>query len=212
MAEPQEVRNRRAQRDLAAMGIDPGPLRGAANRLRKVRGAAKGYSPAQAVGKPKVGERFVSRPDIVQARPRLRTQRVKSLGGRQITPIGPGRIVQTTSARVLRQQLRQAARAGERMAARITAMDHRGVRTHTVDGTPEQRARMAARIAAAGGRKLPPDSPHVILLAKPQLTFSSSPEVFDQGDGFDPLTVLAWLDTYDDDERAWADMWDWEYQ
>jgi hypothetical protein len=217
MAESAEIRNRRAQDALRAMGVDPGPLRGADYRYRKAQGIARGLSIGQAVGKPRVGERFVRKNEVRQAKPRLRAQPSRALGQRKVTDVaGPGgkslgRIVQSSDPRFIAQQLRKAAKAGEKVAVRVTARGRGGTRTHSLSGTTEQRVRMADRIAAGTASQGDPDNADGVELAtKPQLTFSKSAGVFDQGQGFDPAALLAFLDTYDDMDDGWADMWDWE--
>lgn len=210
MAEPQAVRNARAVEQLRAMGLDPGPLRGAANRLRKARGIAKGYTASQAVGRPRVGERSVSGRVHEPGPARVATRR-GSQPHRDVTfAHGKGRIVQSVDQRYIRAQLRQAGQRGERVSLRITARDSQGIKTRVISGTPDQQASIAGKTGEGGGGK-EADFPGVEIVGKLQLTFSSDTAVFDQGSGFDPSALLDYLDDYDDFWDAFGDLWADEY-
>lgn len=202
MAESAAVRNARALGQLREMGLAPGPLKGAYHRLRVARGVARGLSASQAMGKPRLGE--ASATGIVR-----QTTTAMRRGSRPKRDVefrhGLGRIVQSVDRSYVRGELKRAAGRGERVSVRVTANDGRGVRTRAIEGTPEQQQFIAGRVSQPAGGE--PDRPDIELVGKPQFTFSDSPHIFDQGSGFDPLDLLAFLDDYDDWLDALGDLY-----
>lgn len=216
------ARNRAAQQRLREMGHDPGPVKGAEYRLRKALGAQRGLSAGQSSGKPRKGERSVSE---LRARGEMPapSRRVRPRPPRDVEIRG-SRIVTTSDMRHLFQQIRAAAREGQRIAMRVTADGGEGPRTRSLAGDAEQQQlvqRRAAELGTAGnhrrGRRVrarqgitaaAQTRGEVQVIPPVQMVRTADPDVLD-GAGFDPDEMLDWLDTYDDPWDPWADLWGW---
>jgi hypothetical protein len=165
---------------MRALGLDPGALRGAEARERRIRGLAAGLSPSQAYGharrargelpiaelRRRAGVPVRGRGGLPPAR-RLRAMRdlqrraPRGVTARDVALPG-GRIVTTADMGYLAAEIRRAGREGARVSFRITADAGQGIRTRLAVGRGEQLPRMQGRVEAAGtagnpqgGRRVP---------------------------------------------------------
>lgn len=137
--------------------------------------------------------------------------RIKGGKAPRIVDVAGNRAITSSDKRFLRQQLKAAAAAGKRVSVRITATDNNGTRTRDIANVTPRVGAILDSAEPGEGRAA---ESNATLVGKVKLVIGDThgrDAVFSGDRGIDARDLLDFLDSYEDWDDAWLDLWDSEY-